>query len=230
MDPWKIANTSPDEKQRLFSWIEKQKQGLNPEKWGFQVSEISPVTSITKYGVVHLDEIRFELEDMTWKVEQFNDEGNRCSFTVGHSSWNIETAEIPSDRWGNRATFGNLHRIVEGCYPIYYCDDTYVDTDFSFWEKILEKYDNWPGLYDSGPSSVDDLRIDEIVQFLIEDKPEIGGASVQDKLSTVGERLKSNGTTNEWLFILTNEPPESYFWEQVFEEFLNRYPPDTYLV
>ena len=130
----------------------------------------------------------------TNKVYDFeeDEQAGTCSFTTKNEYFLFTICQLPTDKWGNTATFSTDIQLVEGCFSVEYKDDGYVGFEFpAEWELEDEN---------------------DFLVWVEEHRSEL--------VSQVWETLVCNSTANAWRYITTNKPFHSPEWTQALDEFL----------
>ena len=169
-----------DDTEKLNQWLKE-----NPifSVWGKTV-----VGSGCDYGV--------NPEHYPWhEIKNFKiDNEKQCSFCTESKYFVLTACELPSDRWGNTATFSSG---LSGGIELGYSDN---------------QYENFESLKTAIEANGFDAEIDEIhdfIDWLQENHPDI--------ISTVGEKTASN----EWCYYTTNTELDNPKWISLITEFFN---------
>ena len=176
---YQIQN-SVESSAHLKNWLQKNSH-KNFNVWGK-----TPVGSGCDYGV--------NPENYPWKYSEifsFKENINGCKFIADNECFTLTFCDLPTDRWGNTATFSTNLKLVDGCHRVGYEDWGYAEYLFpSEWEIEDES---------------------DFIEWLEEFHPEL--------VSEVEETTVCNGTANSWRYITTNEEFHSQAWKLVLEEY-----------
>lgn len=181
----------PEQSSLLTEWLESHSD--RPLSiWGK-----TPTGSGCDYGTRASD----SLENYPWgnsDIKCFEDKGDSCEFCTINESFVVATTQLPSDRWGNTATFESIN-LEPGCFQLGYSDAQYSDF-------------NLPELPENLSDLIDDAQ--SFVEWVKEHAPEL--------VDVISETTVCNGTASEWQYFTSNQPLTTPEWMTAMQRYADR--------
>lgn len=181
------------DKELLQDWLE-QKENIS-------ISSYTNVGGSCDYTVNSIEKPwEKQNEDGTWNIESFTiDSEDSCSFSQGSKNFTLTSVELPSDRWGNTATYddGLLSGIQLG-----YSDTAYSEYNL---DKIFHPID-------CEVDDLDEFDESEFIGWVENNHPEI--------IDKIEEELTCSGFYCGWTIHTTNKELNSPEWQAIAKQYL----------